>query len=400
MRYSLLDILACPVTGEDLALAAVTEREAPIPEVYISPATRVSAPGAAIGPLGRHVYATDFFRMLARHATPAGDPARNFSHEITEGILVATGSGRWYPIRNGVPQLYPDSIRDFATDAAFLATLKPKIPAAIFERLRIIDNAARPIESGDHYKNSEILLLGKVADPQSYLGPGYSAPFNCGAFEHSADAIRGFAISLPYLGIARGDFVLDCGSGYSWTTEWLQKMGINAVGIDINRTYLEVGRHRMGSLPPHLVVCDAEHLPFRPNVFRAVLGFNAFNHVPDRRRAMREFARTLRPRGRVVLVEPGTAHNDKCPATGGTGEFGTLQVGMSLEDVQSYVAGIAGFALPQEHFIMPMVSAKPKVVAPHREFIGWSLFTIDHDRTEIELPILRTDLEEVFSSCY
>ena len=380
MRYSLLDILACPITGEELVLAAVTEVESSIPDVYISPATRVSAPGSPIGPLGRNVYSTDFFRLLAAHGSTPGDAARNFSHDISEAILIAAGSGRWYPVQNGVPLLYPDSLRDWNTDVAFLQTLKSKIPQPVFDALYIMDNSARTVMSGDHHKNSEIVLLGKVDDPQSFLGPGYVAPFSWGAYEHSAALIRGFAICLPLLNIARGDFVLDSGSGYSWTTQWLQQMGINPVGIEINRTYLDVGRHRMGAIQPHLVVCDAENLPFRAGVFKAVLGFDAFHHIPNRNRAMQEFSRTMLPQGRVVLVEPGTAHTTDQYSIDIMDKYGTMEVGMSLEDVQSYVAGIEAFAAPQEHFVVPMIAADTRTVTPDRAFVGWSMFTIDHHK--------------------
>ena len=50
---------------------------------------------------------------------------------------------------------------------------------------------------------------------------------------------------------------LDSGSGYSWTTEWLYKAGVEAIGIDICRTYLEIGIERMGTDRPADFRCQA-----------------------------------------------------------------------------------------------------------------------------------------------
>lgn len=346
MRYSLLDILACPVTGEDLVLLGVKEEANPIPDVYISPSR--------------------------------DNQSRNLSHVIVEGILFAPKSGRWYPIQDHLPILLPDSLRDWQADRAFLQGIAVRIDTkavtAMLAMVDTVDNKPRP---GDNHKSSEISLLDKVENTSDFLGPGYISPFHWGAYEHASALVRGFAVCMPFLQLNRGDFVLDSGSGYSWTTEWLQKMGINSVGIEINRTYVDVGRHRMGAMQPHLVVCDAENLPFKPNVFKAVLGFDAFHHIPNRNRAMQEFSRTMKSDGRVVLVEPGSAHTDHPVSIEVSEKYGTMEVGMSLDDVKSYVDGIASFATPIEHFIVTVSSEEKQTVSPDRSFIGWSLFTID-----------------------
>jgi hypothetical protein len=44
------------------------------------------------------------------------------------------------------------------------------------------------------------------------------------------------------LALAPGQAVLDAGSGFCWTTEWLLRGGYEAIGVDICRTYLSTGR--------------------------------------------------------------------------------------------------------------------------------------------------------------
>ncbi|TXN60377.1 class I SAM-dependent methyltransferase, partial [Methylobacterium sp. WL30] len=196
------------------------------------------------------------------------------------------------------------------------------------------------VKAGDNYKNSEITLLNKVDDLGSFTGPGLLSPFNPYEFHHSAEFIRGFSNCIPSLNINVGSYVLDSGSGYSWTTEWFMKMGVHAVGLEINRTYLDVGRRRMGLNQPHLIIADAENLPFADGVFDAILGFDAFHHIPDRPKAMRAFERVLKNIGRVVLVEPGGAHEMNAISQSVMQKYGTMEIGMELSDVQMYIDGI------------------------------------------------------------
>ena len=59
---------------------------------------------------------------------------------------------------------------------------------------------------------------------------------------------------------------IDSGCGYAWTTEWLFRSGYDAIGVDICRTYLEIGVSRIGAFRPHLVVGDVENLPFADGI--------------------------------------------------------------------------------------------------------------------------------------
>lgn len=49
-------------------------------------------------------------------------------------------------------------------------------------------------------------------------------------------------------------------------------------------------------------------LPFAENTFDGVLCLNALHHLPDYGAALREIHRVLKPGGRAVFSEPGTAH--------------------------------------------------------------------------------------------
>ncbi len=54
-------------------------------------------------------------------------------------------------------------------------------------------------------------------------------------------------------------------------------------------------------MPAHLVCGCADHLPFAAGVFDTVSSVALLEHVPDAPAALREFARVLRPAGRIVV---------------------------------------------------------------------------------------------------
>ena len=383
MRYSLLNTLACPVSKEPLVLVAATEANVEIPVPYIDRARRVSQPGVAVGPLAEGVPAGgSFAELLAQHATALSDPNRNEQVVIREGILVAPSSGRWYPIIDEIPEVLPDSLRDFERDVAFLDGYASSIPAELMSALRrSTDSSDRATKPGDTFKVSEITLLDKVENRDLFLSPGLYSPFNPGAFFHSSELIRGFSVCIPFLRLDLGAYVLDSGSGYSWTTEWFMKMGVTAVGVEISRTYLDVGRRRMGANQPHLVIADVENLPFQDGVFNAVLGFDAFHHIPDRSRAMAGYVRALKEQGRIVLVEPGSAHENAPAAQWAMTTFGTLEVGMELSDVRGYIEGLPNVTAT-EMVVQPIDMSDPRNeisldALRDRSFVGWCLYVVE-----------------------
>jgi uncharacterized protein YbaR (Trm112 family)/2-polyprenyl-3-methyl-5-hydroxy-6-metoxy-1,4-benzoquinol methylase len=345
MRYSFVDLLSCPIDRLPLSLVAESTVHNPISEPY--------CPKPADGQL-----------------------ERNFNTEITSGVLYSVNF-RWYPIIDGIPEILPDRLRDWDRDLLFLQDLD-LAPDLRHRFEQSASNADLSVKTGDNYKQAEITLLEKVDDRQSFLGPGFLSPFNPHVFHHSAALIRGFSSCIPFMKITDGSVVLDSGSGYSWTTEWLMKMGIRAVGVEINRGYLEVGRQRMGVNQPELIIADAENLPFSSGVFDAVLGFDAFHHIPNRERAMEEFSRVLRHHGTVTLVEPGETHEFHPNSQAVMEKYGNLERGMSLEDVNEYVNGLP-YDAPEEHFLVPLnrLSTGSAQSLVSRDFLGWSLFTIN-----------------------
>ena len=106
----------------------------------------------------------------------------------------------------------------------------------------------------------------------------------------------------------------------------------------------------MGANRPHLVVGDVEHLPVRGASVDAILAYESFHHIPDRNRAMGSYGRVLKPGGRVVLAEPGAAHEHAQVAVDVMSKYGILEKGMELADVRRYVEGTP--LRPEQIFLM------------------------------------------------
>src|SRR5258708_14167760 len=112
-----------------------------------------------------------------------------------------------------------------------------------------------------------------------------------------------------------------------------------------------MGLKRIGSCRPDLVVGGGEALPIRDECLQAVLGYESFHHIPDRRRAMMGFARVLKPGRPVVLAEPGAAHEHAEASIEMMSKYGTLEKGMELSDVADYLAG-TGIVAPEQQWVV------------------------------------------------
>jgi uncharacterized protein YbaR (Trm112 family)/SAM-dependent methyltransferase len=281
--------------------------------------------------------------------------------EIKAGLLTCRRCDQWFPLREFIPELLPDHLRNWQEDIAFLEKRKETIPGEVFNRLeekaRQAADRSSPLEDqGTHYKTSEISIKTKIDDP-FFFGPGLTLPFNPGDTAYTTRILGRMGNMLPLLELNRGDLVLDSGPAYAWTTEWLIKMGLKPIGVDICRTYLDIGMKRMehmlarGLPRPHLVVADIENLPLRDQTMNAILCFDSFHHIPDRKTAMSHFYRVLQETGNIVLAEPDGTHEYAEISRSVMDKYGILEKGMELEDVNRYCEGLKMLP-PEQHFIL------------------------------------------------
>ena len=122
------------------------------------------------------------------------------------------------------------------------------------------------------------------------------------------------AAALPWLP-ERGA-VLEIGPGPGLLHEQLARRCDLLVGLDISAGMLHRTKARLAAryLPVRLVRGDAQSLPFARASFDAIVMTFVFSAIPDGERAMREFARVLRPGGVLVIVDACIPADRNTPA--------------------------------------------------------------------------------------
>lgn len=115
---------------------------------------------------------------------------------------------------------------------------------------------------------------------------------------------RGMDILAAFLApLSPESDVLDAGCGQG--TPVLRKLDASAtgVGLDFSREQLRLATENVPDAP--LVQADLTQLPFADGVFDAVTAYHTLIHIPmdDHQTVITEFARVLRPDGRLLLSE-------------------------------------------------------------------------------------------------
>jgi SAM-dependent methyltransferase len=130
----------------------------------------------------------------------------------------------------------------------------------------------------------------------------------------------------------------------------LSRLGIRTVSLDLSLEMLRRGRMRLAADSRLVFRNHAEYvagrgqaLPFVDGCFDGVLCMNALHHLPSYGHALREIGRVLRPGGRVVFSEPGTAHAVQPLSQFRMREEGILEKSVSLP-LMRRLAMEAGFS--------------------------------------------------------
>lgn len=104
-----------------------------------------------------------------------------------------------------------------------------------------------------------------------------------------------------------GERILDLAAGTGASSAVLAKAGAEVVACDLSEGMIEVGRRRHPDI--EFVQGDALDLQFEEASFDAVTISWGLRNIPDPERALREMARVVRPRGRLVVCEFSTPPN-------------------------------------------------------------------------------------------
>ncbi len=133
------------------------------------------------------------------------------------------------------------------------------------------------------------------------------------------------------LALSSGKKLLDvaCGAGGPGL-RIVEKTGCSLVGIDVHEQAISAARtlavkQRVASRSQFLVVNASQRLPFADCEFDAITCIDAINHLPDRPSVIAEWARVLKPLGRLLFTDPitmtGPLSNDELAIRSSIGFF-------------------------------------------------------------------------------
>lgn len=104
--------------------------------------------------------------------------------------------------------------------------------------------------------------------------------------------------------------ILDIGCGTGNIIQFMKKaqpksyfMGIDYAFNMLKQAYLKISATTNTALTNHTLLCaDATQSPFRNNCFERLICFSCFPHFQDKKAALREFYRLLKPNGLLYIA--------------------------------------------------------------------------------------------------
>ena len=76
------------------------------------------------------------------------------------------------------------------------------------------------------------------------------SPPGTSTLDDSAALIQDFAAALRHLPPSPADLILDLGAGACWCSDWLQRLNLRTVAVDISVDMLSLGRTRLTGAAP------------------------------------------------------------------------------------------------------------------------------------------------------
>jgi len=130
------------------------------------------------------------------------------------------------------------------------------------------------------------------------FGKAYADAIECNAWNAGYERPSTLALLPP----VEGKHVLDAGCGPGVYSQWLVEHGATVTGLDASPTMVALAKERLGAAAEiRLWNLDEHPLPFADRHFDLVLSALSIHYLSDLEGTFREFARILRPAGKVVV---------------------------------------------------------------------------------------------------
>jgi ubiquinone/menaquinone biosynthesis C-methylase UbiE/uncharacterized protein YbaR (Trm112 family) len=232
---------------------------------------------------------------------------------VREGILVQPQSGRWYPIRDGIPSMFADALRvgdELASDRNFLSRYREAVGAAGGRFDVTPGHAAEATQSTSGGDFARIDSERRARDEQA---ESYDQMISLKVYEWIETPTYRRALSEAVAGGNGGSTflqlspLLEAGCGTGRFTGLFASMAQEVVAVDMSRDSILRNRLRhsgktIGQV--HYIHADLTHMPLRSNLFGGVAHCGVYEHIPSRElreKFLSHAQRTLKSDGALLL---------------------------------------------------------------------------------------------------
>lgn len=204
-------------------------------------------------------------------------------------------------------------------------------------------------------RQSEKEYLSRAGTEEWELNKPFSPP---GSFsiDDSAEMILDFAVALMNLKPGAQDRFLDLGAGSCWVSEWLNRLNLKSVALDLSLDMLRVGKRRFRESNKFIAAAgDMEKLPFQSSTFDKAICLNAIHHLPGIPNALKEVARVLKSDGIALFSEPGKGHAEDPQSQAAIRDFGVLEQDVQIIPFMDhcYAAGFCEVRIKPISYVIP-----------------------------------------------
>lgn len=295
-------------------------------------------------------------------------PFSGSNDQIRDGVLVNPRSGRWYPIRDGIPTLFADALRAGTlrdADAAFAARFANRLESvgADFGGASVANSAP-----GGQFERMERERRARDEQAQSYdkmLGLKFYEIIEIPAYRRA-------------VGESFDTALLEAGCGTGRFTAVFAESCREVVAVDMSRDSILRNRVRHAgktAAPVHYVHADLTHLPTKDEVFGRIAHCGVYEHIPSRqlRQQFLDHARrTLKTGGTILLSAYRYGGISTLFEKEGEHDGGIPFTRFTAEELHAEVGEFFNITHFQENLgvYMSLLIAQP------RKFVAWQYETV------------------------